>query len=179
MIPNLAERVGIWTRIVQEIDCVKVMRARTYLRGAILKWLFVAILVFMFSEFIVNNFNKPFGVVITSLVLLIIACKAYSGIRQSLRELKTPVLVILDRDAERTSDTRPGRIHAAEIARIVVRENEGRKIEDPAQWQTYLHMKESGESILIHQRYKWNLEKERELAEASANRWEVELHAPV
>lgn len=173
----MLERDGKWTTVVPESDRVIVNYARTYVRGAFAKCAVIAVLIgwIVFPVFF-RLLDRTPAIIATSIIAALLAKWSFDSVKRSRAMVGRPYVVIFDRLTARQSVDAENCIHADDIELVEVRENLGRRGDDSALWQTYVHLR-TGAALLIHQRIKWNHRAEVEIARSLADRWSVPLRA--
>ncbi len=171
----LDERQGRWTRILQEDSRVVVLPAPAHVRGQVARVVIVAAIACVFVRAVWQSGSIAAVIVAGTLSVTVVAFQAIRLIRR-MAGLRQPVVTIYDREVRLDTDPRAGRVLRAEqIESLEICENIARDVSDMAMWQIYLRARNLEEPLLLHQRVKWKLEPEFELAAELARRWRVPL----
>jgi len=165
------ERIGKWTKVAYRRDCVEFRPTKTYMRGKVAGVIMVALVAFAFL--------RHLGAAAGWRAWLLAGCVAMLFGWSAFRILsgKVPSVTVVTELGSDPGVYRPGSrvLRIEELDRLILRENTGRLIQDPALAQVYVLVKGKDRTVLLCQDYLSKVASMRQVAQRLSQLWNVLL----
>lgn len=168
----LDDRIGKWTHVVERPSEVLILHGKTYDRTWLIIPLFLAMGGLVSSVVFGEGHGFAAGLIVIAGAVTFQVIREIRGKRDDTR--RRAVLRVIQTDGQ-GRDEIPGcrTVHASQVQRLEVRENELRSNDDPLLCQLWLYLRGEELPLLIFQRSAYRKTEVRKLATLLAGRWAV------